>query len=65
MKAPKFVPKALGEPMTAIDRIGAGGQIGTNGFLQQPDDGYAGDAVHLVTGAISQSGHSCQSGSKL
>jgi putative tricarboxylic transport membrane protein len=36
----QFMPKELGQPMTVIDRVGAGGQIGTTWFLQQPDDGY-------------------------
>jgi putative tricarboxylic transport membrane protein len=36
----QFMPKALGQPMTVVDRVGAGGQIGTTWFLQQPDDGY-------------------------
>src|SRR4029077_2079420 len=35
-----FLPKALGQPVTVVDRQGAGGQIGTTWFLQQPDDGY-------------------------
>jgi putative tricarboxylic transport membrane protein len=35
-----FLPKALGQPVTVVDRPGAGGQIGTSWFLQQPDDGY-------------------------
>lgn len=35
-----FLPKALGKPVTVVDRPGAGGQIGTNWFLSQPDDGY-------------------------
>ena len=36
----QFMPKALGQPMTVVDRVGAGGQIGTTWFLHQPDDGY-------------------------
>jgi putative tricarboxylic transport membrane protein len=36
----QFMPKALGQPMTVVDRVGAGWQIGTTWFLQQPDDGY-------------------------
>lgn len=36
----QFLPKALGQPVTVVDRPGAGGQIGTSWFLQQPPDGY-------------------------
>jgi tripartite-type tricarboxylate transporter receptor subunit TctC len=32
--------KQLGQPMTVVNRPGAGGQVGTTWFLQQPDDGY-------------------------
>ncbi len=35
----EFMPKSLGQPMTVVDRVGAGGQIGTSWFLHQPDDG--------------------------
>ena len=36
----EFMPKYLGQPMTVVDRAGAGGQIGATWFVQQPDDGY-------------------------
>jgi putative tricarboxylic transport membrane protein len=36
----QFMPKYLGQPMTVVDRAGAGGMIGTSWFLQQPADGY-------------------------
>jgi putative tricarboxylic transport membrane protein len=36
----EFMPKNLGQPMTVVDRVGAGGQIGTTWFAHQPDDGY-------------------------
>jgi tripartite-type tricarboxylate transporter receptor subunit TctC len=36
----QFMPKYLGQPMTVVDRAGAGGLIGTNWFLRQPADGY-------------------------
>jgi putative tricarboxylic transport membrane protein len=36
----QFMPKHLGQPMTVVDRAGAGGLIGTTWFLQQPPDGY-------------------------
>jgi putative tricarboxylic transport membrane protein len=36
----QFMPAALGQPITVVDRAGAGGQIGTTWFLQQPSDGY-------------------------
>lgn len=36
----QFMPKYLGQPMTVVDRAGAGGLIGTTWFLQQPPDGY-------------------------
>lgn len=36
----QFMPKYLGQPMTVVDRAGAGGLIGTNWLLQQPADGY-------------------------
>lgn len=36
----QFLPKELGQPITVVDRAGAGGQIGTTWFLQQPTDGY-------------------------
>jgi tripartite-type tricarboxylate transporter receptor subunit TctC len=36
----EYMPKALGQPMTVVDRAGAGGQIGTTWLTQQPDDGY-------------------------
>jgi tripartite-type tricarboxylate transporter receptor subunit TctC len=36
----QYMPKYLGQPMTVIDRAGAGGMIGTTWFLQQPADGY-------------------------
>jgi putative tricarboxylic transport membrane protein len=36
----QFMPKELGQPITVVDRAGAGGQIGTTWFLQQPSDGY-------------------------
>src|SRR5262245_34395351 len=35
-----FLPRQLGQPVTVVDRPGAGGQIGTTWLLQQPDDGY-------------------------
>jgi putative tricarboxylic transport membrane protein len=35
-----YLPKQLGKPVTVVDRPGAGGQVGTTWFLQQPDDGY-------------------------
>ena len=35
-----YLPKELGQPVTVVDRPGAGGEIGTNWFLAQPDDGY-------------------------
>jgi tripartite-type tricarboxylate transporter receptor subunit TctC len=36
----QYMPKYLGQPMTVVDRAGAGGLIGTNWFLRQPADGY-------------------------
>ncbi|MGH6860521.1 MAG: Bug family tripartite tricarboxylate transporter substrate binding protein [Phyllobacterium sp.] len=36
----QYMPKYLGQPMTVVDRAGAGGLIGTTWFLQQPADGY-------------------------
>jgi putative tricarboxylic transport membrane protein len=36
----QFMPKYLGQPMTVVDRAGAGGMIGTTWLLQQPADGY-------------------------
>jgi tripartite-type tricarboxylate transporter receptor subunit TctC len=36
----QYMPKYLGQPMTVVDRAGAGGMIGTTWFLQQPADGY-------------------------
>jgi len=36
----QFMPKYLGQPMTVVDRAGAGGMIGTSWFLQQPADGH-------------------------
>ncbi len=36
----QFMPKYLGQPMTVVDRAGAGGMIGATWFLQQPADGY-------------------------
>jgi tripartite-type tricarboxylate transporter receptor subunit TctC len=36
----QFMPKYLGQPITVVDRAGAGGLIGTTWFLQQPPDGY-------------------------
>jgi putative tricarboxylic transport membrane protein len=36
----QYMPKFLGQPMTVVDRAGAGGMIGTTWFLQQPADGY-------------------------
>ncbi len=36
----KYMPKYLGQPMTVVDRAGAGGLIGTNWLLQQADDGH-------------------------
>jgi tripartite-type tricarboxylate transporter receptor subunit TctC len=36
----EYMPKQLGRPITVVDRPGAGGQVGTTWFLQQPDDGY-------------------------
>ncbi len=36
----EFMPKALGQPITVVDRAGAGGQIGATWLLRQPDDGY-------------------------
>ncbi len=36
----QFMPKYLGQPITVVDRAGAGGLIGTNWLLQQPADGY-------------------------
>jgi putative tricarboxylic transport membrane protein len=36
----QYMPKYLGQPMTVVDRAGAGGMIGTTWFLQQPPDGY-------------------------
>lgn len=35
-----FLSKELGQPVTVVNRPGAGGQVGTTWFLQQPDDGY-------------------------
>jgi tripartite-type tricarboxylate transporter receptor subunit TctC len=37
----------LGQPVTVTNRPGAGGQVGTTWYLQQPDDGY----TLLVTAA--------------
>lgn len=36
----EFMPKYLGQPITVVDRAGAGGQIGATWFVTQPDDGY-------------------------
>jgi tripartite-type tricarboxylate transporter receptor subunit TctC len=36
----QFLPKELGQPVTVVDRAGAGGQMGATWFLQQPADGY-------------------------
>jgi putative tricarboxylic transport membrane protein len=36
----QYMPKYLGQPLTVVDRAGAGGLIGTTWFLQQPPDGY-------------------------
>src|ERR1700759_4710327 len=36
----QFMPKYLGQPITVVDRAGAGGMIGTTWLLQQPADGY-------------------------
>ncbi len=36
----QFMPKYLGQPMSVVDRAGAGGLIGTTWFLQQLPDGY-------------------------
>ena len=36
----QFMPKYLGQPITVVNRPGAGGQVGATWFLQQPDDGY-------------------------
>ena len=35
-----YLSKELGQPVTVTNRPGAGGQVGTTWFLQQPDDGY-------------------------
>ena len=42
-----YLSKELGQPVTVVNRPGAGGQVGTTWFLQQPDDGY----TLLVTAA--------------
>jgi tripartite-type tricarboxylate transporter receptor subunit TctC len=36
----QFMPKYLGQPMTVVDRVGAGGMVGTTWLLQQPANGY-------------------------
>ena len=36
----QYMPKYLSQPLTVVDRAGAGGLIGTTWFLQQPADGY-------------------------
>jgi tripartite-type tricarboxylate transporter receptor subunit TctC len=36
----QFMPKYLGQPMTVLDVVGAGGMVGTTRLLQQPADGY-------------------------
>ena len=36
----QFLPKELGQPVTVVDRGGAGGQIGTTWLLNQPADGH-------------------------
>ena len=36
----QFMPKYLGQPMSVVDKAGAGGLIGTNWLLQQPPDGH-------------------------
>jgi putative tricarboxylic transport membrane protein len=36
----QYLARELGQPMTVVDRAGAGGQIGTTWLLQQPADGY-------------------------
>ena len=36
----QYMPKYLGQPMTVVDRAGAGGQVGTTWLLQQQADGY-------------------------
>lgn len=36
----QYMPKYLGQPVTVVDRAGAGGMIGTNWLLQQPADGH-------------------------
>ncbi len=35
-----YLSKELGQPVTVTNRPGAGGQVGTTWFLQQPDDGH-------------------------
>lgn len=35
-----YLAKELGQPVTVVNRPGAGGQVGTTWFLQQPDDGH-------------------------
>lgn len=42
-----FLPDELGQPVTVVNRPGAGGQIGITWFLQQPPDGH----TLLVTAA--------------
>lgn len=36
-----FLQEALGQPLSVINRAGAGTQLGNTYFLQQPDDGYS------------------------
>lgn len=36
----QFMPKYLGQPMSVVDKAGAGGLIGANWLLQQPPDGH-------------------------
>jgi tripartite-type tricarboxylate transporter receptor subunit TctC len=36
----QFMPKYLDQPMTVVDRAGAGGLIATTWFMQPPPDGY-------------------------
>jgi putative tricarboxylic transport membrane protein len=36
----QYMPRYLGQPITVVERAGAGGLIGTTWFMQQPTDGY-------------------------
>ena len=36
----QFMPQELGQPVTVVNRKGAGGQLGTTFMLTQPADGY-------------------------